>query len=760
MKRHYLWLSFFSFLLLVCGYFSVLGHFKEPQSFQLLTKDLDGNPSDFDDDYSLAKVSGNAHYVVFQSKKGNLVPNDTNNCWDLFLYNTETSNLTRISLSPRGQEALYPDYVVDVDGEQQRFPTCRLGIPRQINSNPFLWESTVRRRHVDINNDGNLIVFDSYAANLVANDTNNCSDIFLYDRKRNRIERISLGANGEEANHCSFHPAISGDGNYIIYSSIATNLGDPAGAQFFDQFLPWQIRYSLQIYLYDLKTKTTRIVSIGFNGFPGLQHSDYPDVSDGGVYNFSTNAGNMVSYQEFIALTLSLVPQRNRGRVFADWPMAKERFSLLIVGKEGANKAIWITRSWSELIDLIGSISGSGRYLTFAAQVPKKFEGEHQPLNPNEIFWEPPPPQEQPPAGQQQPPEGNGQPPSPPPPPPEECRQLFELCQRPDPLPQAQREFCTSLNEQTRAIEPICDEEQIGRHLRDLQQRFDRMCRLFRNLPPEVRNLCPAFERMCQIPDAFTASIFNVVCRSIEPEQAPGAGEGGGGGGAGGEEQPPPVEEPPAIIEERERNLQDLELRNVNDIILYDISQNKGWVLTVDFNQDINSDSGSSRPSISHDGKHVIFDSFASNLLPGAGSLSEDIFLKDLESQESFIIPTMAVGEYGTGRGYGDGGVIPHAISLDGSCVVFSGGASNLLASESLGLNINIEDYQRRKQLYAADCRRKEYGEPKTPPKRLQDEVSKEIKEIMKGGPGFRIDRNRGVIPGGRACPPGNPLCN
>ena len=64
----------------------------------------------------------------------------------------------------------------------------------------------------------------SHASNLVAGDTNETSDIFVYDRQTGISERVSVSSTGEQANNHSFDPSISADGRYVAYETPASNL--------------------------------------------------------------------------------------------------------------------------------------------------------------------------------------------------------------------------------------------------------------------------------------------------------------------------------------------------------------------------------------------------------------------------------------------------------------------------------------------------------------------------------------------------------
>lgn len=75
-----------------------------------------------------------------------------------------------------------------------------------------------------ISADGRFVVFWSIATNLVPNDTNNAGDVFLRDCIAGTTERLSLGPGGYELNWYSWGPSISADGRYVAFQSNATNL--------------------------------------------------------------------------------------------------------------------------------------------------------------------------------------------------------------------------------------------------------------------------------------------------------------------------------------------------------------------------------------------------------------------------------------------------------------------------------------------------------------------------------------------------------
>jgi Tol biopolymer transport system component len=77
--------------------------------------------------------------------------------------------------------------------------------------------------------DGRMVVFESFASNLVAGHTNGSFDVFLRDLKRHTTTRVSVSSHGGHANNDSFLPSMSADGHVIAFESTATR--DTNGAE-------------------------------------------------------------------------------------------------------------------------------------------------------------------------------------------------------------------------------------------------------------------------------------------------------------------------------------------------------------------------------------------------------------------------------------------------------------------------------------------------------------------------------------------------
>lgn len=138
---------------------------------------------------------------------------------------------------------------------------------------------------VVVSANGRYAAFVSDATNLVTGDTNGAADVFLQNLQSKAIARVSVSSEGVQANADSDwgSPAISADGRYVAFASVATNLA--AGA----------LAAVQQIYVHDNQTGATICASVGPAGTPGNGASASPSISADGVsVAFASDATNLV----------------------------------------------------------------------------------------------------------------------------------------------------------------------------------------------------------------------------------------------------------------------------------------------------------------------------------------------------------------------------------------------------------------------------------------------------------------------------------
>ncbi|MBE0670822.1 MAG: TIR domain-containing protein [Anaerolineales bacterium] len=134
-----------------------------------------------------------------------------------------------------------------------------------------------------ISADGRYVVFSSLAKNLLEA-TNGVSQIFLYDSQKDDLSLISHDPKGEPGNDNSSSPFISANGNFIVFESHATNLAATGG------------NGTTQIYLYDIASGNISLVSLAPDGSPADGDATSPSVSaDGQLVLFESYAENLLA---------------------------------------------------------------------------------------------------------------------------------------------------------------------------------------------------------------------------------------------------------------------------------------------------------------------------------------------------------------------------------------------------------------------------------------------------------------------------------
>lgn len=95
---------------------------------------------------------------------------------------------------------------------------------------------------------------------------------------------------------------------------------------------------------------------------------------------------------------------------------------------------------------------------------------------------------------------------------------------------------------------------------------------------------------------------------------------------------------------------------------------------------------GSYYPSISTDGRYVVFHSNANNLVPGDTNGQMDVFVHNRETGETTLVSVNSAGNQGN-----DTSSVP-SISSDGRYVAFRSSATNLVPGGANGWQIYVRD--------------------------------------------------------------------
>jgi hypothetical protein len=136
-------------------------------------------------------VSGNGRVVAYDSNDATIVTPDANRSWDLFRYDKVTGVTTLVTRTQAGSPA-----------------------PRPTSGN------AVARS--DLSTDGRLLAYSTKAPQISPGDTNNSSDVYVFDAASGLNRLVSyLPGTGKASGGVVGSPAISDDGRFIVFSTIA-----------------------------------------------------------------------------------------------------------------------------------------------------------------------------------------------------------------------------------------------------------------------------------------------------------------------------------------------------------------------------------------------------------------------------------------------------------------------------------------------------------------------------------------------------------
>ena len=268
-----------------------------------------------DADCALPTMSADGQIVVFESKATNLVAGDNNSKKDIFLWRARTGTVELVSVPSAGGLADGDSYDATVSGNGHFvvFTSDAVNMSTTPKGkslyNIFLrdvanaktemlsMDPTVKTGgngvKASISFDGNRVSFCSPSGTLVANDNNKIWDIFLWERGKPALRRISLTHDGQErlqgdeSASRQVASTLSGNGRYVVYSTTAPNMvpGD-------------NLKYQ-DVFVYDIDQNKLQVASFTNDNQPGNHDSpiDQGDrlaiTFDGTWVAFPTKATNL-----------------------------------------------------------------------------------------------------------------------------------------------------------------------------------------------------------------------------------------------------------------------------------------------------------------------------------------------------------------------------------------------------------------------------------------------------------------------------------
>lgn len=284
---------------------------------------------------SRPSISSDGRFVLFQSQASNLVPGDSNDATDVFVRDRIARTTTRASLTWSGGAASSSSFA---------------GIH-------------------SMSEDGRFVAFESFARNLVPDDTNGDEDIFVRDLVARTTFRVSVSSTGGQGDHGGISagavpaPAasISADGRFVAFHSWNFGLV-PNDTNSCPEYGPisghsstvvWVSDGCPDIFVRDVVAKTTTRVSTSSSGAQANNGSMVPVISSNG------------RYVSFYSWANNLVPNDTNGT--GDYFVHDRligRTSRVSVSSSG-EQAIADDKEWRR-----SSTSADGRFVAFASIAP------------------------------------------------------------------------------------------------------------------------------------------------------------------------------------------------------------------------------------------------------------------------------------------------------------------------------------------------------------------------------------------------------
>lgn len=166
-------------------------------------------------------LSADGRYLAFTSLAVNLVPGDTNGQQDVFRWERATGQVVRCNVSNSGDQA------------------------------------NMISRDCSISDDGRYVAFGSAATNLVPGTSSFGGDVFVRDLVAGTTTVVSVSSSGVVGNGISNGPFLSGNGQFVSFSTNARN------------FDPIDNDFHFDVYVRDLTNGVTELVSINSLGEKG-----------------------------------------------------------------------------------------------------------------------------------------------------------------------------------------------------------------------------------------------------------------------------------------------------------------------------------------------------------------------------------------------------------------------------------------------------------------------------------------------------------
>lgn len=236
----------------ICGGGDVFVH--DLETHKTVRVSLDSQGAQTHGQFAVPEISSTGQFVVFASSAEDLVPQDTNRSYDVFIHDREEKITERVS-------------VATDETQSSGNSAGTLGVSA----------------------DGRYVSFVTPSNNLVPNDKNGGQDIFVRDRKTQSTERVSVTSIGQETRSptslpvvgnggVSYDSSLSASGRYVVFWGDSTFDSDVEDGPDSD------------VFIYDRRTMAVEMVSVDSQGKPAVDDGPCTDASTQGPCAHSHSA--------------------------------------------------------------------------------------------------------------------------------------------------------------------------------------------------------------------------------------------------------------------------------------------------------------------------------------------------------------------------------------------------------------------------------------------------------------------------------------
>jgi hypothetical protein len=272
---------------------------------------------------SLWSMTADGRYVTFTSY-AQLVPQDTNQNQDIYLFDRTTQTVQ----------------LVDVSGTGSGFNSSDTPLAPSVST------------------DGRYVVFQSTSPSLVSGDTDpppdqflykdgNWPDVFLFDRVAGTTTLLSVSTDSNGA--FASNPSITPDGRYVLFTGSGNIVPGLTTSQLDEGAL-----------VYDTTTGTVQLASYDSSGAPTSASADAISADGNTVVWYARNALQMVTPD-----TPAKLPQGSAGQLYS---YNRATGATTLVDVDGFN----IT---NDREPLEASVSADGHYASFQCWCQREFNG-------------------------------------------------------------------------------------------------------------------------------------------------------------------------------------------------------------------------------------------------------------------------------------------------------------------------------------------------------------------------------------------------